>query len=227
MNKVMKIAPSMMCTSYLNLKEELDIFIKHRIDYLHIDIMDGHYVTNFSLGLDFCQSVYSYTGIPLDIHLMIEKPDMFIEDFSRFENAIISFHPETCYQPLRTVKEIKRREVRVGIAISPSISLETVKHLIPHVDMVCVMTVQPGYAGQRVFEPALGELRRVSRYIEESGFGIEVEVDGNVSWKNLPRMVEAGATIFVAGTSSIFELGGDLEKNVKRFRKVLDESGKG
>ena len=155
MKKAMKISPSMMCTGFLNLKEELDLFVKHRIDYLHIDIMDGYYVPNFSLGIDFCKAVYTYSRIPLDIHLMIEKPDRYTEDFSRFENSIICIHPETCYQPLRTVQEIKRRGVRAGIALSPSISLESVIHLIPHLDMVTVMTVHPGYAGQRLFEPAL------------------------------------------------------------------------
>ncbi|UCB46187.1 MAG: ribulose-phosphate 3-epimerase [Spirochaetota bacterium] len=225
MKKTLKISLSMMCTSYLDLREDLDLFIKHKIDYLHIDIMDGHYVPNFSIGIDFCKAVYTYSRIPLDIHLMIEEPDRYIEIFSRFENSIISIHPETCYQPLGTIQEIKECKVKAGIAISPSISFESVKHLIPHLDMVNVMTVHPGYAGQRLFKPALMKLRKVSGYIEENDFGTEVEVDGNVSWRNLPGMIEAGADVFVAGTSSIFERDGSLEQNVTRFRKILDKAG--
>jgi ribulose-phosphate 3-epimerase len=223
MKKLMKISPSLMCTGFLNLKEELDLFCKHGIEYLHIDIMDGRYVPNFSLGIDFCMAVYNYSRIPLDIHLMIEKPDRYIEDFSSFENSIVCIHPETCSKPLETLLEIKSFGAGAGIVLSPSISLESVLHLIPHIDMITVMTVQPGHAGQRLFEPALKKLREVSEYIEKNGFGIEVEVDGNVSWKNLPRMIKAGANVFVAGTSSIFERDGDMEKNIMRFRKVLDE----
>jgi ribulose-phosphate 3-epimerase len=223
MKKSMKISPSLMCTGFLNLREELDLFGKHGIEYLHIDIMDGHYVPNFSLGIDFCKAVYNYSRIPLDIHLMIEKPDRYVEDFSSFENSIVCIHPETCSKPLKTLLKIKSCGAGAGIVLSPSISLESVLHLIPHIDMITVMTVLPGRAGQRLFEPALETLRKVSDYIEKNGFGIEVEADGNVSWKNLPRMIKAGANVFVAGTSSIFERDGDMEKNIVRFRKVLDE----
>jgi ribulose-phosphate 3-epimerase len=217
-----KISPSMMCTSFIDLRTECDLFKSHGVEYLHIDIMDGHYVPNFSLGIDFCRAVFLYTGIPLDIHLMMENPDRYIGDFSEFKGCSLCFHPETCYQPLRTIQEIRRRGCRAGISLSPSYPFGFAEHLLPYVDLVCIMTVHPGYAGQTVVPGTIEKLGEAARLIEKKGYDAEVEVDGNVSWENLPKMRDAGATVFVAGTSSIFQRGGDMEENIRRFREILD-----
>ena len=147
--------------------------------------MDRHYVRNFSLGLDFCKVLAAYTDIPLDIHFMIENPDDFITDFAQFKNCLLTFHPEVCLHPMRTIQSIKSYGARAGISLGP--------------DRICIMTVHPGYAPER-------------------------EVDGNVSWQNLPQMRDA--QVFVTGTSSIFEQEGDLSKNILRFRSILEEAEK-
>ena len=213
----------MMCADFLHLKETLDVFIQEKVDYLHIDIMDGHYVPNFGLGVDFCTALASYTKIPLDIHLMIENPDKFIPQFAGFSNAIVSFHPETSYHPMRTIQYIKSYNAKAGIILDPSIPLQHVQHLLPEVDILCIMTVNPGYSGQKLVPQSIEKIKEAAEYLSIKGYDIQIEVDGNVSWENLPRMLKAGGEVFVAGTSSIFGTRGDLTKNIRKFRSILDE----
>jgi ribulose-phosphate 3-epimerase len=223
---VHKLAPSMMCADFMHLSRDVDILIKNKVEYLHIDIMDGHYVPNFTLGVDYCKSLAAYTPIPLDIHLMIENVDAYAPAFCQFKNAMVSFHPEVSYHPIRTIQLIKSFGVRVGIGIDPAMPLESVKDMLPEVDMICVMTVSPGYAGQKVIPHAIDKMREITDHIAEKGYKIEIEVDGNVSWENLPLMLKAGAETFVAGSSSLFEKGGNLHENIARFRRICAESAK-
>jgi len=172
--KKIKISPSLMCSDILELKKDLDIFRGSSIDYLHIDIMDGHYVPNFTLGIDFCRRVLSYSNIPLDIHLMIENVDYFIPHFSSCKNSVISIHPEVSYHPLRSIQLIKEIGLKAGIAIDPSISLEEVKYLLPDLDMVCIMTVNPGYSGQKLVPQTLKKIEEFSRYLDLTGLDIDI-----------------------------------------------------
>jgi ribulose-phosphate 3-epimerase len=215
-----KIAPSMMCANIFNLRTILEIFSEEGIDYLHIDIMDGHYVPNLGLSADFCRAVSAYTDIPFDIHLMVENVDRFIPLFSEFAGSIIRFHPERSNHPLRTIEEIRSAGSHPGIVLNPALAVDQVRYLLPEIDTVCVMTVNPGYSGQKLIPGMIEKLGEVYSYCKKMGYVIELEVDGNVSWKNLPRMSRAGADVFVAGTSSIFEKG-NLRKNIKRFKSLI------
>ena len=216
-----KLSPSLMCADVLDLRRELDIFSEMKIDYLHVDIMDGHYVPNLTLGPGYCMAVGDYSPIPLDIHLMIENVDAFVPAFTGSENSLVSFHPEAVYHPLRTVQLIKDHGARAGIAIDPATPIEAIKHILPDVEMVCVMTVSPGYSGQRLIPQALDKLAELSSYIHERGLSIEVEVDGNVSWENIPRMTAAGANVLVLGTSSIYDGRLGLRENIVKLKQEL------
>jgi ribulose-phosphate 3-epimerase len=222
--KRIKVSPSMMCADFIKLGSELDILREEGADYLHVDVMDGHYVPNFTLGPDFCEKISAYSRMPLDIHLMIENPDAHVGLFARFPNAIISIHPETSRHPLRTIDVIRGFGARAGISIDPAMPLGACIEILPHVDLACVMTVNPGYAGQTLVPNTIEKIRQLAALVSEKGWNLEIEVDGNVSWANIPKMIEAGAEVLVAGSSSLFEKGGSLRDNLRRLRGMIGEA---
>ncbi len=205
----------------LNVRPYLDLFKEMSIDLLHIDIMDGHFVPNFTLGIDFCRAVYEYAEIPLDIHLMIDNPQNFIDKFLEFKGSILSIHPEVLFHALPLIKEIVSNGLRAGISISPGVLPESINYLLPYVDQVNVMTVVPGFAGQKLIPEMLSKIKAVSNAARGMGLNIDIEVDGNVSWENIPEMAAVGANVFVAGTSSIFQPQTDIRDNITRFRSIL------
>lgn len=211
----------MMCADFLHLEDELRLLEAMGADWLHIDVMDGHYVPNFALGVDFCRSVASATHIPLDIHLMIEHPERHIEPFCALPGARVTFHPETVRQPVRLIERIRELNASPGIALDPSRTVEQFRHLIPLADQVLVMTVNPGYAGQQLIPHCLGKIAEVREFLACEGLAAEIEVDGNVSWTNIPKMIEAGAGILVLGTSALFEKGRPREESLRDLAALL------
>ncbi len=224
MKKKIMISPSLMCADLLNIDKEIKIFEKEGIDLLHIDIMDGHYVPNFSLGPGFCSSIADDTSIPLDIHLMIENVDAFLPLFTNLKKTWISFHPEIVYHPLRTIASLKNNNIIPGIAVSPSVPIEQIKHLLPEVEYVCIMTVNPGYSGQEIIPSILKKILEMKTYCQMNNIDIKIEIDGNVSWENIPTMIKYGADILVAGTSSIFQKNNSLTDNINRLKLLIAEN---
>jgi len=216
-----RICPSMMCADFFDLRGDLAALEQGGADYLHVDIMDGHYVPNFTLGIDFCRKIAARTTIPFDVHLMIENVDNYIPMFAGLPGSpLVSFHPEVSYHPVRTIQLIRSSGGRPAIALDPSVPVEQVRNLVPLVDMVLVMTVSPGYAGQKIVPGGIDLIRETAEYCRRINPDVLIEVDGNVSWELAPQMIGAGAQMLVAGTSSPFDGKAPLTWNMMRMKEL-------
>ena len=218
-----QISPSMMCVDFMNLKETVRVFEQEGIEYLHMDIMDGHFVSNFTLGTDFCRMLKENTSIPLDLHLMIERPEEKLDWFAFGKGDFVSVHYESTPHIHRALQQIRARGAKAMLAINPATPIEVLEWLLPELDGVLVMTVNPGFAGQKLVEQCLPKIRSVRKYLDERGyFDVEIEVDGNVSFENARRMSDEGANIFVAGTSSVFTKHMSLPEGIAALRRSIE-----
>ena len=215
-----KISPSLMCCDFINLKTQLDCFKNCGIEYLHIDVMDGEFVPNYALGVDFIKQLKLYTDIPLDIHLMIDNPDLKLNYIPFSKGDIVSIHCETSKHLQRTITEIKNRGAKAFVAINPATSLSSLEEIINDVDGVLIMTVNPGFASQKLIPSTINKIQKLKKQISLLNKNIEIEVDGNVSFENAKIMSEAGADIFVAGTSSVFKTN-NLNENISILRQII------
>lgn len=212
----------MMCADILKLSETLRIFEENGIEYLHIDIMDGHFVENFTLGTDYCKALKKASNIPLDIHLMINSPENKLDWFDFGEGDMVSVHAESTDNLRDALGAIRKRGAKAYVALNPSTPVSALDSVLGEIDGALVMAVNPGFAGQKMIPSALGKISEIKKLFKEKGFtDKEIEVDGNVSFENAVKMLEAGADIFVAGTSSIFSKNLSLEEGIAKFRKVI------
>lgn len=217
-----KISPSLMCADFLHLGDELKALEKYGIEYLHVDIMDGVFVSNYTLGTDFIKKIHRATDIPLDIHLMIDHPDTKLDWFEFKEGDYVSVHYEACTHVQAVLSNIHKRGVKTMLALNPGTPLCVLEDLLPDLDAVLIMTVNPGFAGQKLVPQTLDKIRRLRRMLDENGYeNVEIECDGNVSFENAKKMSDAGVNIFVAGTSSIYSKEASFEENIKKFREVI------
>lgn len=217
-----KISPSIMCADFFELRKTVKEFEALGIEYLHIDIMDGHFVSNFTLGTDFVKSLKANTKIPLDIHLMVEKPEAVLNWFCFGEKDYVSVHLESTCHLQKVLSLIREKGAKPMVAINPSTPICMLENVLEDIDAVLVMTVNPGFAGQKLIKSTLKKIAALREYLDKNGYGhIEIEVDGNVSFENAKLMNEAGANIFVAGTSSVFSKDGTLSENIEKLKSIV------
>lgn len=218
-----RISPSLMCLDFSRMRETFATFEKEGIDSLHVDIMDGVFVPNYTLGIDFCKLVRSMTSIPLDFHLMIDKPDDKLEWFAFRKGESVSLHVEATGHLQRALAVLRERGVHPLVALNPSTPLSVLDYIMDDIDGVLIMTVNPGFAGQKMIPGMLRKITDCRRKLDTAGRGgVEIEVDGNVSFVHAGQMRKAGANVFVVGSSSIFRAEGTLEENIRTFRSVLE-----
>ena len=217
------ISPSLMCADFFDLGNELKKLEQNGIEYLHIDIMDGDFVPNYTLGTDFIKKLKQVTSIPLDVHMMVRSPENKLDWIPFGEGDYVSVHYEACTHLQRALSMIRARGGKPMLALNPGTPLCVIDEVLPDLDAILVMTVNPGFAGQKLIPSTLDKIRRLRQYLDENGYGhVEIECDGNVSFENAKKMREAGANIFVAGTSSIYAKDGSFEGNIQKLRAAIE-----
>lgn len=195
------IAPSILSADFCRLKEEIELVEEAGADILHLDIMDGHFVPNLTFGPYGVSCIKRYAKIPLDVHLMLDNPDDFIKAFAEAGSDMISVHFEVLHHCQRTLENIKSYGVKAGIAINPQTPPEALRYVLPYVDFVLVMTVNPGFGGQKLLKPVLVKISELRKIIDDGAYECQIEVDGGIDLNNIRDVKEAGADIIVAGNA--------------------------
>lgn len=221
-----KIAPSMMCADMGRMREQIQLLECIGVDLLHWDVMDAHFVPNMPCGLALLDQMRNLTSLPFDVHLMVEDNDFFIATLTKIGAEMISVHHESTRHSDRTLSLIKDAGARAGIALNPATPPTVMEYVTHLLDFVLVMTVNPGFTGQRICGSALAKIAGCKRWLFNVGLSVPIEVDGNVSFDNIPRMIEAGADILVTGTSSLFNAAGTLRNNAIRIRHGIATAGR-
>lgn len=216
------LSASVMCADLMNMEKSVRELEKAGIDLLHVDIMDGSFVPNITLGFDFINALKSITDVPLDVHMMVNNPGQFLDMMNLSKNDYLCIHYEGDIHAQRTLAKIREKGWKAALALNPQTPVECFGHLLDYMDMALVMTVSPGFAGQKIFAGAGEKVRKTRTFLDERGFkNIPIEVDGNISPENGARMSKCGADIFVLGTSSLFIRDKDMTESANTFRTVI------
>lgn len=198
---MLKIAPSILSADFAKLGEEITAVERAGADYIHVDVMDGHFVPNITIGPLIVEAIRPVTKLPLDVHLMIDNPDQYIEDFAKAGADYITVHVEACRHLHRTIHHIKSFRIKAGVVLNPATPVNTIEHILKDIDMVLLMSVNPGFGGQKFIPEVLPKIRKVKEMADSIGKEIEIEIDGGVNSETAKLCVEAGANVLVAGSA--------------------------
>ncbi|MDF2510841.1 MAG: Ribulose-phosphate 3-epimerase [Herbinix sp.] len=217
---MIKLAPSILAADFTILGEQIGYLEKAGAEYLHIDVMDGMFVPSISFGMPVIASIRKTSNLVFDVHLMVEEPIRFLEAFQEAGADLITVHSEACKHLHRTVSRIKELGLKAGVSLNPATPVSVLEYVLEELDMVLIMTVNPGFGGQSFIEATLPKIEILKSMIQNTGKDIDIQVDGGISVQNVERVINAGANVIVAGTS-IFR--GDIMSNVAEFKQKFED----
>ena len=213
-----KISPSILSADFSKLGNEIENLEKAKADLIHIDVMDGHFVPNITIGPEVIKKLRKYTSLPFDVHLMISPVNNFIDSFAKAGADIITIHPEATDNLLDSIKKIKSHNKKIGISLNPETSIDKVLPVLNLIDLVLVMSVNPGFGGQKFIEATLEKVKKLRKEIDEKKLKVEIEIDGGINFENSKKAIKAGVDILVSGTTIFKENEGNLKKNIQLLR---------
>ena len=218
MSSSIKISPSILSADFSKLGEEILALEKAGADYIHIDVMDGHFVPNITIGPEVIKRLRPITKLPFDVHLMISPVNNFIKDFADAGADIITFHPEATENISETINLIKKLDKKVGISLKPKSQINLIEDYLSQIDLILIMSVEPGFGGQKFMPEVLDKMKQLKNMIDEKKLNIDIEIDGGINFNNSKKVKNYGANILVSGSTVFKENNGDLKKNIQLLR---------